>query len=58
MVNLEKAQPEGGSIVGGRANPQYLTLVYVNSLLEQEMGEALGDPQAFLSGSPIPTKTP
>ena len=29
-------QPEEGSAVGGRANPQYLTLADVNALLEQE----------------------
>ena len=30
------AQPEGGSVVGGGANPQYLTLVDVNALLDLE----------------------
>ena len=34
MVNQERAQPEGGSIVEGGANPQYLTLADVNTLLE------------------------
>ena len=34
MVNRERAQPEGGSTVEGGANPQYLTLADVNTLLE------------------------
>ena len=34
MVNQERAQPKGGSVVGGGANPEYLTLANVNALLE------------------------
>ena len=34
MVNQEKVQPEGGSAIGGGANPQYLILADVNALLE------------------------
>jgi len=34
MVNQERAQPEGGSVVRGGANPQYLTMENVNALLE------------------------
>ena len=34
VVNQDRAQPEGGSTVGGGGNPQYLTLANVNALLE------------------------
>ena len=37
-----RAQPEGGSAVGGGANPQYLTLVDVNALLDLEREKLLG----------------
>ena len=57
VVNQDRAQPEGGLAVGGGANPQYLTLVDVNALLEQEREKLLGSPSNFL-GSPIPTKIP
>ena len=32
--NQDGMQPEGGSAVGGRANPQYLTLADVSAFLE------------------------
>ena len=35
LVNQERAQPEGGLVVGGGANLQYLTLADVSTLLEQ-----------------------
>ena len=41
-------QPEGGSAVGGRANPQYLTLADVNALLEQEREKLSGSPSNSL----------
>ena len=47
MVNQDKAQPEGGSEVGGGGNPQYLTLANVNTLLEQEREKLLGIPKQF-----------
>ena len=56
MVNLERAQPEGGSTVGGGANPQYLTLVYVNALLEQEREKLSGIPRHFSWDPPFPPK--
>lgn len=34
LVNQERAQLEGGSTVGRGTNPQYLTLVDMNALLE------------------------
>ena len=36
MVNQDRAQPEGRSVVGGGGNPQYLMLANVSVLLEQE----------------------
>ena len=30
--NQDRTQPEGGLVVGGRTNPQYLTLADVNAL--------------------------
>ena len=36
--NQDRTQPEGGSVVGGRTNPQYLTLADVSALLEQGRG--------------------
>ena len=45
MVNQERAQLEGGSVVGGVANPQYLTLADVNALLEQEREKVLRIPK-------------
>ena len=47
MVNQEKAQLEGGSTVGGGANPQYLMLVDVNTLLEQEREKLSRIPKQF-----------
>ena len=31
--NQDRTQPEGGSVVGGRTNPQYLTMADVSALL-------------------------
>ena len=47
MVNQDKAQLEGGSIVERRVNPQYLTLADVNTLLEQEREKLSGIPKQF-----------
>ena len=43
--NQDGTQPEGGSVVGGRANPQYLTLADVNAFLEQEREKLSGIPK-------------
>jgi len=48
------AHPEGGSAVGGRANPQYLTLADVNALLEQEREKLSGIPKQFSRDPPFP----
>ena len=48
VVNQDRAQPEGGSVVVGGANPQYLTLADVNALLEQEMEKLSVSPNNFL----------
>ena len=45
MVNQDRAQPEGGSVVGEGANPQYLTLANVNTILEQEREKLSGIPK-------------
>jgi len=50
------AQPDGGLAVGGGANPQYLTLVDVNSLLEQKMKKLLGISKQFSQDPPFPPK--
>ena len=47
-------QPEGGLAVGGRANPQYLTLADVNALLEQEREKLSGIPSKFSRDPPFP----
>ena len=52
VVNQDRAQPEGGSAVGGGTNPQYLTLVDVNALLEQEREKLSGIPKKFSRKSP------
>ena len=51
---LDGTQPEGGSAVGGRANPQYLTLVDVNALLEQEREKLSVIPKQFSRDPPFP----
>ena len=45
--NQDRTQPEGGLVVGGRTNPQYLTLADVNALLEQEREKLSGIPKQF-----------
>ena len=45
--NQDRTQPEGGSAVGGRTNPQYLTLVDASALLEQENEKLSGIPKQF-----------
>ena len=42
LVNQERAQLEGGLVVGKGDNPQYLTLADVNALLEQEREKLSG----------------
>ncbi|KAL0010848.1 hypothetical protein SO802_005956 [Lithocarpus litseifolius] len=49
LANEEKPQPEGGSVMGGGANPQYLTLVEVNALLEQETKKHSGIPKSLFN---------
>ena len=45
--NQDRTQPEEGSGVGGRANPQYLTLANVSALLKQEREKLSGIPKQF-----------
>ena len=52
--NQDRTQPEGGSAVGGRTNPQYLTLADVSALLEQEREKLSGIPKQFSRDPPIP----
>ena len=52
--NQDGTQPEGGSAVGGRANPQYLTLVDVNALLEQEREKLSRISKQFSRDPPFP----
>ena len=52
--NQDRTQPEGGSIVGGGTNPQYLTLADVSALLEQEREKLLGIPKKFSRDPPFP----
>ena len=52
--NQDKTQPEGGSVVGGRTNPQYLTLADVSALLEQEREKLLRIPKQFSRDPPFP----
>ena len=47
MGNQDRTQLEGGSVVGGRTNPQYLTLADVSALLEQEKEKLSGIPKQF-----------
>ena len=54
MVNQDSAQLDGGSVVGGVGNPQYLTLADVNALLEQEREKLPGFPKQFSQESPFP----
>ena len=43
-------------VVGGGGNPQYLTLVDVNALLEQEREKLSGIPKQFSWDPPFPPK--
>ena len=45
--NQDRTQPEGGSVVGGKTNPQYLTLGDVSALLKQEREKLSGIPKQF-----------
>ena len=54
VVNQDKAQPEGGSAVGGGPNSQYLTLVDVNDFLEQEREKFSRIPKKFSQDPPFP----
>ena len=56
--NQDKTQPKGGSAVGGRTNPQYLTLADVSALLEQEKEKLSGIPKKILLRFLISTRTP
>ena len=51
--NQDRTQPERGSAVGGRTNPQYLTLADVSALLEQEREKLSGIPKQFSRDPPI-----
>ena len=53
VVNQDRTQLERGSIVGGGANPQYLTLAHVKDLLEQEREKLLGIPKQFSRDPPV-----
>ena len=52
--NQDRTQPEGGSAVGGGTNPQYLTLVDVSALLEQEKEKLSRIPKQFSRDPPFP----
>ena len=54
--NQDRTQPEGGSAVGGRTNPQYLTLANVSALLEQEREKLSGIPKKFSRDPPFPVE--
>ena len=58
MVNQDRAQPEGGSAVGGGANPQYLTLTDVNAILEQEREKLSGVRKQFSQDPPFLPEPP
>ena len=45
--NQDRTQPKGWSVVGGKTNPQYLTLGDVSALLEQEREKLSGIPKQF-----------
>jgi len=53
LVNQERVQPEGGSAMGGGANPQYLTLTDVNALLKQKREKLSGISKQFSQDSPF-----
>ena len=54
MVNQDKAQPEGGSTVGGGGNPYYLTLANVNALLKEEREKLSRISKQFSRDPPFP----
>ena len=54
--NQDRTQLKGGSAVGGRANPQYLTLADVNALLEQEREKLSGIPKQFSRDTLFPSE--
>ena len=45
VAREERLQPDGGFTMGKGTNPQYLTLVNVNALLEQERERHLKIPK-------------
>lgn len=52
--NQDRTQPEEGSTVGGRTNPQYLTLADVSALLEQEREKLSRIHKQFSRDPPFP----
>ena len=54
MGNQDRTQPEGGSVVGGGTNPQYLTMADFSALLEQERKKLSGIPKKFSRDPPFP----
>jgi len=56
VVNQDRTQPEGGSAVEGRTNPQYLTLADVSVLLEQEREKLSGISKQFSQDPLFPSK--
>ena len=54
--NQDRTQPEGGSAVEGRTNPQYLTLANVSALLEQEREKLSGISKQFSQDPLFPSE--
>ena len=54
MGNQDRTQPEGGSVVGGGTNPQYLTLADVSAFLEQVKEKLSGISKKFSRDPPFP----
>ena len=52
--NQDRTQPEGGSAMGGRTNPQYSTLADVNALLKQEREKLSRISKQFSWDPPFP----
>ena len=52
--NQDRTQLKGGSVVGWKANPQYLTLVDVSALLKQEREKLSGISKQFSQDPPFP----
>ena len=54
--NQDRTQPEGGSVVGGKTNPQYLTLGDVSALLKQEREKLSGISKQFFQDPLFPSE--